>query len=51
MSLLTRLILRMGFGLIVAGAVLNEEQFLRRELPGYSKYCLHTRSRLVPDVW
>jgi len=29
----------------------NEERFLRRELPGYSEYCLRTRFRLVPYVW
>lgn len=31
--------------------LLNEERVLRRELPGYSEYCLHTRFRLVPFVW
>ena len=31
--------------------LLNEEQFLRRELPGYSEYCEKTRYRLVPYVW
>jgi protein-S-isoprenylcysteine O-methyltransferase Ste14 len=31
--------------------LLNEEKFLRRELPGYSEYCLRTRFRLVPYVW
>ena len=31
--------------------LLNEEGFLRRELPGYSEYCLHTRFRLVPLLW
>jgi len=31
--------------------LLNEEKFLRRELPGYGEYCLRTRSRLVPYVW
>ena len=31
--------------------LLNEEGFLRRELPGYSEYCLHTRFRLVPLIW
>jgi protein-S-isoprenylcysteine O-methyltransferase Ste14 len=31
--------------------LLNEEKFLRLELPGYSEYCLHTRFRLVPLVW
>jgi protein-S-isoprenylcysteine O-methyltransferase Ste14 len=31
--------------------ILNEEKILRRDLPGYSDYCLRTPSRLVPLVW
>ena len=31
--------------------LLNEEKMLRRDLPGYSDYCLQTRSRLVPLLW
>jgi len=31
--------------------LLNEEKVLREELPGYSEYCLDTRSRLVPLLW
>jgi protein-S-isoprenylcysteine O-methyltransferase Ste14 len=31
--------------------LLNEEEILRRELPGYSEYCLRTRYRLIPFVW
>lgn len=31
--------------------LLNEENFLRRELPGYAEYCEHTRYRLIPFVW
>jgi protein-S-isoprenylcysteine O-methyltransferase Ste14 len=31
--------------------LLNEEKALRRELPGYSEYCLRTRFRLVPFLW
>ncbi len=31
--------------------LVNEEKFLRRELQGYSEYCLSTRFRLVPYVW
>ncbi len=30
---------------------LNEEKFLRRELPGYTEYCRRTRYRLIPLVW
>ena len=29
----------------------GEEEFLRRELPGYDRYCLQTRYRLIPFVW
>jgi protein-S-isoprenylcysteine O-methyltransferase Ste14 len=31
--------------------LLNEEKFLRRELPGYAEYCQRTRWRLIPFVW
>jgi protein-S-isoprenylcysteine O-methyltransferase Ste14 len=31
--------------------LLNEEKMLRRDLPGYSDYCLRTRSRLLPLLW
>jgi protein-S-isoprenylcysteine O-methyltransferase Ste14 len=31
--------------------LLNEEEVLRRELPGYSEYCLGTLYRLIPFVW
>ena len=31
--------------------LLNEEKLLRRDLPGYSDYCLRTRSRLFPLLW
>jgi protein-S-isoprenylcysteine O-methyltransferase Ste14 len=31
--------------------ILNEEEVLRRELPGYEDYCMKTRYRLVPFVW
>jgi protein-S-isoprenylcysteine O-methyltransferase Ste14 len=36
---------------LLAFRLLNEEQFLRRELPGYSDYCQQTRWRLIPFVW
>lgn len=29
--------------------LLNEEKFLRKELPGYSEYCLRTRFRSSPS--
>jgi len=43
-----------GFLLVIPLIVLrllNEEKMLRRDLPGYSDYCLRTRSRLLPLLW
>ena len=43
-----------GFLLVIPFIVLRllgEEEMLRRDLPGYSDYCLHTRSRLLPLLW
>lgn len=31
--------------------LLNEEDVLKRELPGYKEYCRKTRYRLVPFIW
>jgi protein-S-isoprenylcysteine O-methyltransferase Ste14 len=31
--------------------ILNEEEVLRRELPGYKEYCDKVRYRLIPFVW
>jgi protein-S-isoprenylcysteine O-methyltransferase Ste14 len=31
--------------------LLHEEKMLCRDLPGYSAYCLRTRSRLLPLLW
>jgi len=31
--------------------ILNEEEVLRRGLPGYKEYCKKTRYRLLPFVW
>jgi protein-S-isoprenylcysteine O-methyltransferase Ste14 len=31
--------------------LLNEEKVLRRDLSGYSEYCVTTPFRLVPHVW
>jgi len=31
--------------------ILNEEEVLRRGLPGYTAYCRKTRYRLLPHVW
>ena len=43
-----------GFLLVIPLIVLrllNEEKMLRSDLPGYSDYCLRTRSRLLPLLW
>jgi len=31
--------------------LLDEEKFLRQDLPGYSEYCAQTRYHLIPFVW
>ncbi|MGN6570922.1 MAG: methyltransferase family protein [Pseudolabrys sp.] len=31
--------------------LLDEENVLRRDLPGYTDYCAHVRWRLVPGIW
>lgn len=31
--------------------VINEEEFLLKNLPGYNDYCLKTRYRLIPSIW
>ena len=36
---------------VLAWRLLNEEKFLRRDLPGYAEYCERTRYRLIPRVW
>ncbi len=36
---------------ILVFRILDEEQFLRKELPGYSEYCRKVQCRLIPYVW
>jgi len=36
---------------IIIFRLLNEEEVLRRDLPGYAEYCQRTRHRLIPHVW
>src|SRR5260370_456791 len=36
---------------LIALRLIHEEKMLRRDLPGYSDYCLRTRSRLLPLLW
>jgi len=36
---------------VIVFRILNEEEVLRRELPGYAEYCEKTKYRLLPFVW
>lgn len=36
---------------VLAWRILDEEQLLQRELPGYGDYMQHVRYRLVPHLW
>jgi protein-S-isoprenylcysteine O-methyltransferase Ste14 len=36
---------------VIVFRLLNEEKVLRKDLPGYSDYCMHTRFHLIPYVW
>lgn len=36
---------------IIMARIRNEEEFLRRKLPGYVAYIQRTRYRLIPGVW
>ncbi len=36
---------------IIVFRILNEEEVLRKELPGYKEYCKKTKCRLLPFVW
>lgn len=36
---------------IIVLRTLNEEEVLRRDLPGYKEYCQKTRYRLIPYLW
>ncbi len=36
---------------ILAFRILNEETFLKKELPGYAEYCRQVRWRLIPRIW
>jgi len=36
---------------ILVVRILNEEQILERDLPGYKEYKLKTRYRLLPGIW
>ena len=36
---------------VLAWRLLDEERFLKRNLPGYKEYCGLTRFRLIPGIW
>ncbi|VVC04583.1 Phospholipid methyltransferase [Candidatus Burarchaeum australiense] len=36
---------------VIIPRILNEEEVLRRDLPGYAEYCQKVRYRLIPHVW
>jgi protein-S-isoprenylcysteine O-methyltransferase Ste14 len=36
---------------LIVVRLLNEEEVLLRELPGYKEYCQKTRYRLIPFIW
>jgi protein-S-isoprenylcysteine O-methyltransferase Ste14 len=36
---------------VLAARIGNEEQLLRRDLPGYAEYCHKVKYRLVPFIW
>lgn len=41
----------LAYPFIIAVRIKHEEQFLRRELPGYETYCLKVKYRLIPWLW
>ncbi len=38
-------------GPVIVLRIMNEEEVLRRDLPGYTEYCKRTRYRLLPFIW
>jgi protein-S-isoprenylcysteine O-methyltransferase Ste14 len=41
----------LSFPLILVYRIMNEEEVLVRELPGYRDYMQNVRYRLVPGIW
>jgi protein-S-isoprenylcysteine O-methyltransferase Ste14 len=37
--------------LVIVLRLLDEEEFLRRDLSGYAEYCEKVPRRLVPGIW
>jgi protein-S-isoprenylcysteine O-methyltransferase Ste14 len=36
---------------IIARRIRNEEEVLKRDLPGYTEYCQTVRWRMIPYIW
>jgi protein-S-isoprenylcysteine O-methyltransferase Ste14 len=36
---------------VLAARIGNEEQLLRRDLPGYVEYCQKVKYRVLPFIW
>ena len=45
------LLLAIPLAAALAWRLLDEERFLKQNLPGYAAYCAQVRYRLVPGVW
>lgn len=45
------LIVMLAYPFIIARRILNEEQVLARDLPGYGDYLKKVRYRLIPYIW
>ena len=41
----------LAYPFIIVKRICNEEQVLKRELPGYDAYCQKLRWRLIPYIW
>jgi protein-S-isoprenylcysteine O-methyltransferase Ste14 len=37
--------------IVLAYRIMNEEEVLLRELPGYREYMQNVRYRLIPGIW
>ena len=48
---LQALVFMLLYPFIIYRRIRNEEEVLRRDLPGYTEYCGRVRYRLIPFVW
>ena len=44
-------VILLAYPFMILRRIRNEEEVLRRELPGYDDYCQRVRHRLIPWVW